>query len=110
VAQATHFALVAAPRAVLRLLPLADQAGGHVERARENCPAGVLPQTKGTDFFGLQSVHGRRQAESVEFARGALVHYARGAESLGGLVDGEEGRCFGQPANVTIAPEGRLQP
>jgi hypothetical protein len=97
-------------RSALRLLPLADQAGGHVEIACENCPAGARPQTKGTDFFRLQSVHGRRQAESVEFAQGALVYYARGVESLGGLVDGEEGRCFGQPANVTIAPEGRLQP
>jgi hypothetical protein len=66
-------------RSALRLLPLADQAGGHVEIACENCPAGALPQTKGTDFFGLQSVHGQREAESVEFAQGALVYYARAA-------------------------------
>src|SRR5438445_10542586 len=66
--------------------PLADEARRHIQITGEDSLTGTLPQTERADFPGFQRPH-RRKAQVIEFAHGALVHYAGRVKTFGGLMD-----------------------
>src|ERR1022692_2792435 len=70
-----------AARVLFPSLPLADQAGRHVEITGEDSLTGPFPYAERTDFPGLQRQHGRK-AKLIEFAHGALVHDAGSVNSM----------------------------
>src|SRR5271170_3128406 len=65
-----------------RPLPLADQAGGHVQITSEHGVARSLCQSQLADLLRLQTRYGC-QTHVVEFAHCHLVHQNGGVEAFG---------------------------
>src|SRR5882724_591642 len=73
-------------RVLFSSFPLADEARRHIQVTGEDSLTGPLAQTERADFPGFQRPH-RRKAQVIEFAHGALVHYAGRVKTFGGLMD-----------------------